>query len=275
MATKRKSTSKKSSKKASKKSSRKSSKKDLESKIAQLEAKLLKLSTKPETTPPPPPKPAETTPPPPPKPAETTPPPPPKPAEKPAPPAQIGQALAEAWSANPPGDVRPMKARVTGFIPNPDNYWARKHGIRGTAPTTDWNLQKAVVTGYTACSNQYFATRERLCYHPPDKSFGGYGLVMTGAGQVQVQQQAPPPPPPPPQSDTLPKERSYAGTVQKSRKELREEYEQEYLARMEKEEREAEELQRAAAELIAKKESQTQTKPTATQSAMPKGWKPS
>jgi len=164
-----------------------------------------------------------------------------------------------------------MKASVTGFIPNPNNYWARKHGIRGQAPTKDWNLQKAVVTGYTACSNQYYATRERLCYHPADKSFGGYGLVMTGAGQVQVQQQAPPPPP---QSNTLPRETPYAGTGQKSRKEIREEYEKEYLARMEREEQESAELQKAAEEL-AKKESQTQTKPGATQSAMPKGWKPS
>ena len=73
----------------------------------------------------------------------------------------------------------------------------------GKVPTKNWNEQKATVTGYTQPSDQYFATRARLAYHPPAKTFGGFsGSAMSVEGmQVQQQQQAPPKP----QKGTLPK----------------------------------------------------------------------
>ena len=53
----------------------------------------------------------------------------------------------------------------------------------GKVPTTNWNEQKQKVTGYTQASNQYFATRARLAYHPPDKTFGGFsGANMSVEG---------------------------------------------------------------------------------------------
>ncbi|MBT8242371.1 MAG: trans-sialidase, partial [Nitrosopumilus sp.] len=69
------------------------------------------------------------------------------------------------------------------------------------------NDQKAVVTGYTACSNQYYATRTRLAYHPADKKFGSFsGVNMTVEGvAAQAEQQPPTPEPPKPAKGTLPK----------------------------------------------------------------------
>ena len=79
----------------------------------------------------------------------------------------------------------------------------------GTVPTSNWNDQKAKVAGYTQPSNQYFATRQRLAYHPADKNFGSFsGVTMTVDGvqaQTQTQQAPPPEPPPKPKRGTLPK----------------------------------------------------------------------
>jgi hypothetical protein len=64
-------------------------------------------------------------------------------------------------------------------------------------------LQKSKVPGFTAPSNKYFATRQRLAFHPhqPDKNFQGYGISI-GAGQVQTQSA---PSPKPANRGSLPK----------------------------------------------------------------------
>ena len=212
-------------------------KKSLEAKIAQLESKLAKLSSqvapKPAETakapPPPPPKPAETAkapPPPPPKPAETAKAPPPKPAEtKAAPPATL-ESLIESV---PVGNWNERKTKTTGFVPENPRAWARRHATGADAPTQSWILQKATITGYTAPSNKYFATKQRLAFHPhnPDKNFLGYGISLTAA-QTQTQS----PPPPPPQSQILPKETARPSSSGKSRQEQLADYEKDYLARL-------------------------------------------
>ena len=100
------------------------------------------------------------------------------------------------------------KAKTPGYSPSPNRYYERLHAKRGTAPTSDWNMQKASVTGYTAPSNNYFATRQRLAFHPADKNFNGFDYKIVGVAPEQAkqgQQQAPPPPPPPKPKGTLPK----------------------------------------------------------------------
>jgi len=247
-------------------------KKDLESKIAQLEAKLSKLSAdvggKAETKAPPPPPETKAPPPPPetkapPPPPETKAPPPPpetkappKPAEKAAPPANLSQALENLWQNYPMSNTHDFKAKVTGFSPNPNRYNGRRIAPGGTAPTTNWNIQKAVVTGYTACSNQYFATRARMASHPADKNFTGYGLQIEGA---TAQTQSAPPPPPPPEAQA----QTYTESEGKSSKQTDlEAYEQDYLARMENRTQE----QAQAAEAAAK------SQPSSKKGALPKGF---
>ncbi len=240
-------------KKTTKRTSKTTSKKSLEAKIAQLEAKLSSISSKTEGTaqqaPPPPPKPAEQAPPPPPKPAEQAPPPPPKPAEqKAAPPATLSQALEDAWLNYPAGNsTHYYKEHTTGFTPVTNRYIGRLTAPIGQAPTEDWNLQKAKVTGYTHPSNQYFATRARLAYHPADTNFTGYGLVVEGAA-AQAQQAPPPPPPPEPQP-----QQTTASTGGGSKNSDLEAYESDYLARLEQGHIEQEHIQRAAEELAAKR----------------------
>jgi len=206
-------------------SSPKLTKKDLEAKIAELEEKLAKLSgqlesrpqapppaPKPQAPPPPPPKP-QTAPPPPkgtlpagfkpqaeappaPKP-QAPPPPPPKPqtAPPPAPKPQEAEQIAvwEQWRNAPMSDFHTYRAKVTGYTPAPNRYYASKHVQHADVPTSDWNLQKAKVAGYTQPSNRYFATRAKLAYHPRTKYFAGYGIRGTAGSQT-----APPPPPPKP-----------------------------------------------------------------------------
>ncbi len=166
---------------------KKQTKKSLETKIKQLEAKLAKLSSQVA------PKPAETTkapPPPPPKPAETAqapPPPPPKPAEtKAAPPATLESFIESV----PVGNWNERKTKTPAFVPENPRAWARRHATGADAPTQSWSLQKATIAGYTAPSNKYFATKQRIAFHPhnPDKNFLGYGISIAAA-----QAQAPPP----------------------------------------------------------------------------------
>ena len=290
MATKRKTTSKK------------PTKKDLESKIAELEAKLGKLSSQLDTKPAP--KPAQTTqsapppPPPPPKaespkgslpkgmeqkPAEA----PPKPAEQAAGlPASNAEALEQVYNSFPMTNTHDYKTKTPGFTPAPNRYYARRTAPRGTAPTQNWNIQKAVVTGYTACSNQYYATKARMAYHPPDKTFNGLGLKLEGVAEAQTTQSAPPPPPPqepPKQKGTLPKgmeqpqaqvQTSASSGGNGSRKDELEAYEADYLARLEKDAQEAAELQRAAEELAAKKraESASSSGGGSSRGTLPKGF---
>jgi len=238
-------------------------KKDLEKKIKALEAKVAGLSTQTKPaeikTPPPPPKPAET------KPAETkpaetkpaetkpaetqTPPSPPKPAEKAAPPVTLSESLENAWQNYPMTNTFDYKKKTPGYTPNPNRYFGRLIATVGTTQTYDWNLQKAKVPGYTAPSNQYFATRARLSYHPADTNFTGYGLQVEGATAQAQTQTAPPPPPPPPQPEPQPQQTT-ASTGGSSRKSELEKYEEEYLARLDNEARENDELMKAAADIL-------------------------
>ena len=184
-------------------------KKDLESKIAELEAKLNKLSTQLQAKPAP--KPAEV------KPANTAKPKPtlpkgmeekpaevPKPAETTTqPPSTVQAALENAYMNAPMTDLHHYRAKTTGYTPAPNRYFVRKTAPVGKVPTSNWNDQKKSVTGYTAVSNQYFATRARLAYHPADKTFGSFsGVNMSVQGITE--QQAPTPEPAKPKG-TLPK----------------------------------------------------------------------
>ena len=266
MATKRKTKTKRQTKAKRPTKVKGQTKKDLETKIAQLEAKLTKLSSdvsgKAETkAPPPPPKPETKAPPPPPKP-EVKPEvkAPPKPAEeKAAPPATLAQALENLWQNYPMSNTHDFKAKVTGFTPNPNRYFGRRIALAGKAPTQDWNLQKAKVTGYTACSNQYYATRARMAYHPADKNFTGYGLQIEGA--TAQTQSAPPPPPPPPQPQVQQTTASTSGRKSSRQAEL-EAYEKDYMTRLENQ---AQEYAKAAEEAA-------KSQPSSKAGALPKGF---
>jgi len=61
---------------------------------------------------------------------------------------------------------------LTGYTASNDRYWASLH-VRDApdVPSANWNDQKKVLTGYTQPGNKYFATRQRLAYHPRDKTF--------------------------------------------------------------------------------------------------------
>jgi hypothetical protein len=163
-------------------------KKDLEEKIAELEAKLSKLSDQldpPATTSDEVPKPSETAKPKPTLPKGSTPKPKeaPKPAETASAPATVQDALENAYMTAPMSDFHQYRAKVTGYSPAPNRYFVRGTAPVGKVPTKNWNDQKATVTGYTAVSNQYFATRARMAYHPADKTFGSFsGVAMTVDG---------------------------------------------------------------------------------------------
>ena len=206
---------------------KKQTKKDLEAKIAELEAKLNKLSAqidaKPAEVKPaeakPAPKPAEVKPAP--KPAEVKPAPKPaeaKPAEvKPAEPKPaeakppepkpitFQEALENAYMDAPMTDFHQYRAKVTGYTPAANRYFVRRTAPVGKVPTANWNEQKSKVPGYTQPSNQYFATRARLAYSPPAKTFGGFsGAQMTVEG-VSARTLEVAPPQPKPSKGTLPK----------------------------------------------------------------------
>jgi len=194
----------------------------------------------------------------------------PKPAaeEKAAPPATIAEAMEIAVQNYPMSSFHDYKAKVTGYSPPPNRYFGRITAPVGKTVNTHWNLQKASVTGYTANSTQYYATRKRVAYHPADKQFVGYGLTVEDV-QVQTQQAPPPPEPtqqaPPPQQTT-----ASSGSSKKSQLEA---YESEYMERLEREEKESRELMAAAAELAAKK--QAESKPSSsgsTKGSLPKGF---
>ena len=196
-------------------------KKDLEEKIAELEAKLSKLSEQLDppsaTTSDEVPKPKEA-----PKPAET----------KSQPPATFQDALEDAYMNAAMTDFHQYRAKVTGYTPAPNRYFVRGYAPVGKIPTKNWNDQKATVTGYTQPSEQYFATRPRLAYHPPQKRFGSFsGVNMTAEGvtakataqeapKPQVSEQAPPP-------QTAPNNDG------KSKQDKLSDYEADYLKRLE------------------------------------------
>ena len=303
---------------------KKQTKKDLEDKIAQLEAKLSKLSTQLDTKPAET-KPAETTTKPKgtlpkgfgdkpaaqkeaPKPAETTTKPkgtlpkgfgdkpaaqkeapkpkeeqPPKPAETTTQlPATVQEALEDAYRNAPTTDFHQYRAKVTGYSPAPHRYFVRKTAPVGKVPTSNWNDQKATVTGYTQASNQYFATRARLAYHPPDKTFGSFsGVNMTVEGVTAKAQETSPPPTP--AKGTLPKgmeqpqtqqapppstqqQTTYDSNKGASRKEILEQYEKDYLQRIEQEKIAQEKTNQEALEAEVKTNSQK------TRGSLPKGF---
>jgi len=146
-------------------------------------------------------KPAET------KPAEVKPAEAPKPTETTTqPPATYHEALENAYYNSTMTDTHKYKAMTPGYSPAPNRYFVRLTAPVGKVPTSNWNDQKAKVSGYTQPSNQYFATRARLAYHPADKTFGSFSGVNMSVEGVEIKtQQAPPPEPPKPAKGTLPK----------------------------------------------------------------------
>ena len=148
-------------------------KKDLEEKIAELEAKLSKLSEqldppsattsdevpKPKEAPKPAERPAATT-----KPKGTLPKgfekpaetvkDAPKPAEKASAPTTVQDALEDAYMNAAMTDFHQYRAKVTGYTPAPNRYFVRGTAPVGKIPTKNWNDQKATVTGYTQPSEQ-------------------------------------------------------------------------------------------------------------------------
>ncbi len=163
------------------------------------------------------------------------------------------------------------KTKTPAYVAENPRAWARRHAEGADAPSQPWALQKAVVTGYTAPSNKYFATRQRLAYHPQETSFTGYGISL-GHGAAQAQTQAPPPPPP--KEDTaVPKETGSSGGGS-SKKHTLEDYEKDYLARLDQQENESRELQAAAEELAAKKRagSGSSSSGGSTHGSLPKGF---
>jgi hypothetical protein len=249
---------------AKRKSSKTSTKKDLEAKIAELEGKLKQLSSqvaqKPaaqaqKAPPPPQPKPAEAS-----KPA---------PQQKAAPPV-TREVLIERTTV---GVWHDRKTKTPAYVPENPRAWARRHAEGADAPTTPWALQKPKVPGYTAPSNKYFATRQRLAYHPQETSFTGYGISL-GHGASQAQAKAAPPPPPPAQDRAVPKETRSSGGGS-SKKQSLEDYERDYLARLDQQDREAEELHRAAEELAAKRRAESGSSSSSggsTHGSLPKGF---
>ena len=99
-------------------------------------------------------------------------PPPPKPAPKPAEKAPPAPPVYEQWKSVGTKNWNDQKPIVTGYTANSDRYWASLHVQNAPdVPAKNWNDQKAVVTGYTQPGDKYFATRQRLAYHPRDKTF--------------------------------------------------------------------------------------------------------
>jgi len=195
----------------------------LESKITELEEKLSKLveqleapapkpaevkpaevkpaEVKPAEVKPAEAKPAEV------KPAEVKPAEAPKPTETTTqPPVTFQAALEDAYYNSTMTDTHKYKAMTPGSSPAPNRYYVRLHAPVGKVPTSNWNDQKAKVSGYTQPSNQYFATRARLAYHPADKTFGSFSGVNMSVEGIEIKaQQTPPPEPPKPAKGTLPK----------------------------------------------------------------------
>ena len=198
-------------------------------------------------------------------------------------PATVNQALEHAYQNAAMTDFHQYRAKVTGYTPAPNRYFVRRTAPVGTVTTTSWHSQKATVAGYTQPSNQYFATRARLAYHPPEKTFTGYDMKVEGV-PAEAQTQSAPPPEPPKSKGTLPKgmeqsssqqappppqaETTYASDDGKSRQEKLEDYEKDYLQRLEQQRADA---AAAAAEAAA---AEAQAKASQTRGTLPKGFEP-
>ena len=166
------------------------------------------------------------------------------------------------------------KAKVTGYSPAPNRYFVRLHAPVGTIPTTNWNDQKAKVAGYTQPSNQYFATRQRLSYSPPGKTFGSFSGVNMSVQGIEIKDQTPEPPKPAETTQAPPPEQSSSSSnTGDSKKQSLEEYESDYMNRMAAEQRENEELMNAAAELRAKRATESQSSGSqSSKGTLPKGF---
>ena len=160
----------------------------------------------------------------------------------------------EQWKSVGTKNWNDQKAVLTGYTASNDRYWASLH-VRDApdVPSANWNDQKKVLTGYTQPGNKYFATRQRLAYHPRDKTFLTPG---TGTSTSSTQKAPPPPPkpaetapPPPPPKST--KEQSF------------DDFEKEYLVRH------AQEQEEKAKQKVAK---QSQASTASKKGAMPKGF---
>ena len=151
------------------------------------------------------------------------------------------------------------------------DYFVRGTAPVGKVPTKNWNDQKATVTGYTQPSDQYFATRPRLAYHPPTKRFGSFsGVAMTVEGVVlkattaeapkpQVSEQAPPP--------------QTAQDDGKSKQDKLSDYESDYLKRLEQQKiDDAKAAAEAAAAEAAAAEAAANVSPNTKGGALPKGF---
>ena len=233
-----------------------SAKKDLESKIAALEAKLNQLSAKIKSKPVEAPKPEAPKP-------EAPKPEPPKPAETTPPPVTFQVALEDAYNNSTMTSFQEYKAKVTGYVPAPNRYFVRLHAPVGKVPTSNWNDQKAKVTGYTQPSNQYFATRQRLAYSPPGKTFGSFSGVNMSVEGIEIKAQAPEPPKPAEVTQQAPPPQQNEG---KSKQQLLEEYENNYMQRLEKEKIEQ---AKAYQEML---ETEAKAKSSSNRGSLPKGF---
>jgi hypothetical protein len=243
-----------------------SAKKDLESKIAALEAKLNQLSakieSKPEAPKPEAPKPEAPKP-------ESPKPEPPKPAETAPPPVTFQEALEDAYYNSTMTSFQDYKAKVTGFTPPPNRYFVRLHAPVGKVPTSNWNDQKANVTGYTQPSNQYFATRQRLAYSPPGKTFGSFSGTNMSVEGIEIKAQAPEPPKPAEVTQQAPPpQQSSSSDAGKSKKQSLEEFEADYLKRLEQDKVD---VAKAAAEFQAAEAKDEKAAANKKTGALPKG----
>ena len=235
---------------------KKQTKKDLENRIAKLEAKINQLSTKLES-----------------KIKEAPKPEPPKPAETAPPPVTFQEALEDAYYNSTMTSFQEYKAKVTGYVPAPNRYFVRLHAPVGKVPTSNWNDQKAKVAAYTQPSNQYFATRQRLAYSPPGKTFGSFSGVNMSVEGIEIKAQAPEPPKPAEVTQQAPPPQQSSSTTGKSKKQSLEEYESEYMNRLAEDQREQEELMKAAAELRAKSQSESSSSGSQSKKgSLPKGF---
>ena len=140
---------------------------------------------------------------------------------------------------------------MTGYTAACDRYWASLHVQNAPdIPAKNWNDQKAKVTGYTAPSDKYFATRQRMSYHPRATTFQ-QSIAASVSGSDSTQTAPPPPPPPPPQPESQPQ----ADSGKKSKQQSLEDYEKDYLLRLEQqaEDDTAAAEEEAAAETTASK----------------------
>jgi hypothetical protein len=203
--------------------------------------------------------------------------PPPKPAET-APPPKPVEPLHERFRDIPTGNWNDQKPKIPGFTAPGNRYFGSRALVAQVQVTAgNWNDQKPKVPGFTAPGNKYFATRQRLAYHPAAKRFG------TWINDAPASKQAPPPPPKPAETakpkPTLPKgstpkpaepqaQKISSSGGQQSTKQTLEEYEKEYLARIEKEK--TQQVAAAAAAAAAAATTTAAAKPT--RGTLPKGF---